>query len=152
MAAVYLYPSTCLFEGTVISEGRGTDKPFRIFGHPKLPKDLISFVPSPNEGAKRVSVSTRPAMAGEVSGSDESVRKKNFMDRSAWNIFWKIPPVSGKDSFFLPNGFFNKLAGNASPDGSNQKGLPGNAIRESWRKDIISFMDIRKKPAVPRFQ
>jgi uncharacterized protein YbbC (DUF1343 family) len=35
--SIYLYPSTCLFEGTVLSEGRGTDKPFEKFGHPLLP-------------------------------------------------------------------------------------------------------------------
>ena len=40
--SVYLYPSTCLFEGTVLSEGRGTDKPFEIFGHPLLPHNLYS--------------------------------------------------------------------------------------------------------------
>ena len=45
--SVYLYPSTCLFEGTVLSEGRGTDKPFQIFGHPLLPNNLYSFSQSP---------------------------------------------------------------------------------------------------------
>ena len=43
MQSIYLYPSTCFFEGTVLSEGRGTDKPFQIFGHPSLPKTLIRF-------------------------------------------------------------------------------------------------------------
>src|SRR5258705_5066644 len=50
--SIYLYPSTCFFEGTVLSEGRGTDKPFQKFGHPLFPKNLYSFVPQPNEGAK----------------------------------------------------------------------------------------------------
>src|SRR4051812_40364274 len=35
--SVYWYPSTCFFEGTVLSEGRGTSKPFQLFGHPSLP-------------------------------------------------------------------------------------------------------------------
>src|SRR5688500_2397835 len=52
MASVYLYPSTCLFEGTVLSEGRGTDRPFQMFGHPKLPDSLKSFTPTSREGAK----------------------------------------------------------------------------------------------------
>ena len=145
MAAVYLYPSTCLFEGTVISEGRGTDKPFRIFGHPKLPKDLISFVPSPNEGAKTGKCFNQTCYGWEVSGSDESVRKKLHGQISLEYLLEAYRLFPGKDSFFLPNGFFNKLAGNASLMDQIKKGLPGKAIRESWRKDIISFMDIRKK-------
>ena len=54
MQSVYLYPSICLFEGTAISEGRGTDRPFQIFGHPKLPENLYpyTFTPKPNEGSK----------------------------------------------------------------------------------------------------
>ncbi|MEO6637273.1 MAG: DUF1343 domain-containing protein, partial [Ginsengibacter sp.] len=40
--SIYWYASTCFFEGTVLSEGRGTDKPFQLFGHPSLPKNLIS--------------------------------------------------------------------------------------------------------------
>jgi uncharacterized protein YbbC (DUF1343 family) len=39
--AVILYPGTCLFEGTSCSEGRGTTRPFEIFGAPWLnPFDL----------------------------------------------------------------------------------------------------------------
>ncbi len=52
MSSVYWYPSTCLFEGTVISEGRGTDHPFEIFGHPNLPDNLYKFSPKATEGAK----------------------------------------------------------------------------------------------------
>jgi uncharacterized protein YbbC (DUF1343 family) len=47
MQAIYLYPSTCFIEGTVLSEGRGTDAPFQVFGHPTLPKNLYSFTPKP---------------------------------------------------------------------------------------------------------
>jgi uncharacterized protein YbbC (DUF1343 family) len=42
---IYWYPSTCFFEATAVSEGRGTEKPFEIFGHPSFPKDMYSFVP-----------------------------------------------------------------------------------------------------------
>jgi hypothetical protein len=49
--SIYWYPSTCLFEGTVLSEGRGTEKPFQYFGHPSLPKSLFSFTPISRQGA-----------------------------------------------------------------------------------------------------
>jgi len=51
MNAVYWYPSTCFFEGTNLSEGRGTDKPFEIFGAPSLPKNMYAFTPVSKEGA-----------------------------------------------------------------------------------------------------
>ncbi|MFM1961711.1 MAG: hypothetical protein RLZZ172_556, partial [Bacteroidota bacterium] len=50
-AAIYWYPSTCFFEGTVLSEGRGTPKPFQYFGHPQLPLSLFSFTPRAIPGA-----------------------------------------------------------------------------------------------------
>ena len=52
--SILLYPSLCLFEGTTMSVGRGTNFPFEVVGHPNFPKDdsTISFTPKPNEGAK----------------------------------------------------------------------------------------------------
>ena len=52
MASIDWYPSSCLFEGTVISEGRGTENPFCIFGHPSFSKTMISFTPISKQGAK----------------------------------------------------------------------------------------------------
>ncbi|HVG40113.1 MAG TPA: DUF1343 domain-containing protein, partial [Chitinophagaceae bacterium] len=52
MGSIYWYPSTCFFEGTVLSEGRGTDYPFQLFGHPSLPNTLYRFTPTSREGAK----------------------------------------------------------------------------------------------------
>ncbi len=51
MGSVYWYPSTCFFEGTNISEGRGTDEPFQIFGAPSLPKNMYAFTPVSKQGA-----------------------------------------------------------------------------------------------------
>jgi uncharacterized protein YbbC (DUF1343 family) len=50
--SINLYASLCLFEGTNISVGRGTEKQFQIFGSPFLPKSKFSFMPKPNLGAK----------------------------------------------------------------------------------------------------
>jgi uncharacterized protein YbbC (DUF1343 family) len=50
--SIILYPSLGLFEGTVVSVGRGTDKPFQILGHPKYPDTTFCFVPKPNKISK----------------------------------------------------------------------------------------------------
>ena len=50
--SVYLYPSLCFFEGTIVSVGRGTEKPFQIFGHPDLRGDF-TFTPESKGGASK---------------------------------------------------------------------------------------------------
>jgi uncharacterized protein YbbC (DUF1343 family) len=52
MRAIYLYPSTCYFEGTPVSLGRGTDKAFEMYGHPNMKGYLFSFIPRSIPGAK----------------------------------------------------------------------------------------------------
>ena len=61
MKSIYLYPSLCLFEGTVVSIGRGTDKPFQIIGHPDYVKGKYQFVPKSVEGAGKTKT-PRPYM------------------------------------------------------------------------------------------
>ncbi len=51
MNSILLYPSVCFFEGTVISEGRGTSSPFEVFGHPELKEGDYSFTPRSIPGA-----------------------------------------------------------------------------------------------------
>lgn len=52
MRSIYLYPSVCLFEGTVVSLGRGTDFPFQVYGHPDMSGYTFSFTPHSVPGAK----------------------------------------------------------------------------------------------------
>ena len=52
MAAVYLYPALGLFEGTVVSVGRGTDRPFQCIGYPGCPLGTFAFTPRSVPGAR----------------------------------------------------------------------------------------------------
>ena len=145
MKAIWLYPSTCLFEGTVLSEGRGTDKPFQIFGHPSLPKNLYSFTPKPNEGAKSSKNYNVVNYGWKVDGSDEEIIKeiddkiqlKYIID--AYKLFPK------KDSFFLKNNFIDKLMGNAKFQAQIKAGSSESEIRKSWQPGIEKFKLIRSK-------
>ena len=65
--AVYLYPSLCLFEGTVVSLGRGTDKPFEIYGHPDMKGYGFSFTPRPTAGAKHPPLEGRLCHGADLS-------------------------------------------------------------------------------------
>lgn len=145
MQSIYLYPSTCLFEGTVLSEGRGTDKPFQIFGHPALPKNLFAFTPKPNAGAKNSKCFFQQCYGWNLSGSNEETLKKvdNKIQLKYLIDAYKLFP--GKDTFFLKNNFINKLAGNDILIQQVKDEKSEEEIRASWQPGLIAFKAIRKK-------
>lgn len=146
MASVYLYPSTCFFEGTVLSEGRGTDRPFQMFGHPDLPDSLHSFTPKSREGAKSPKLVNQLCYGWDLGGSNEEVLKKvdariqlNWL-KTAYNLF------PGKDTFFINNGKnFDRLAGNSELQKQIKNGADEKTIRASWKPELDRFKKIRKK-------
>ncbi len=145
MQSVYLYPSTCLFEGTVLSEGRGTNKPFQVFGHPLYPKNLYSFIPKPNEGAKSSKHYYETCYGWNLSGNIEKVLKEvNNQVQLKWLMeAYKLFP--GKDTFFLKTNSFNRLAGNDILMQQIKDGKSEAEIRKSWNPGLNAFKTIRKK-------
>lgn len=143
--AIYLYPTTCLFEGTVLSEGRGTVKPFEYIGHPDLPKNMFSFTPHPNEGAKSSKHYGKVCYGWNFGGTPEEVLKKtNARIQLKWLIdAYAIFP--DKDSFFLKNNFISKLAGNDQLAQQIREGKSEEEIRKSWEPALSEFKLIRKK-------
>lgn len=145
MQSIYLYPSTCFFEGTVLSEGRGTDKPFQVFGHPSLPNTLYAFTPKPNAGAKSSKCFYQQCYGWNLSGTNEEVLK-NLNGRIQLKYFieaYKLFP--GKDTFFLKSNFINKLAGNDVFMQQIKQGLAEDEIRKSWQPGLTAFKATRKK-------
>ena len=150
--SIYLYPSTCFFEGTVLSEGRGTNKQFQVFGHPLLPKNLYSFTPNPNEGAKNSKLYGQVCYGWDLSGTPEEVLKK--VDNRI-QLKWLMEAYSlfpKKDSFFIipksgnmEQSFFNKLAGNNDLWQQIRDRKSEDEIRKSWEPKLSEFKKIRKK-------
>lgn len=145
MQSIYLYPSTCFFEGTVLSEGRGTETPFQVFGHPTLPKKLFSFTPKPNEGAKSSKCYNQLCYGWNLSGATDEVLKLVDNKLQIKYLLRAYEMFPGKDSFFLKNNFFNKLAGNDKLMSQIKSGLSENEIRKSWVTNLEKFKAIRKK-------
>lgn len=150
MQSIYLYPSTCFFEGTVMSEGRGTDMPFQVFGHPSLPKNLYSFTPKPNAGAKSSKCFYQKCYGWNLSGSKAKVLKSICDRDNGYQIqlkyfidAYKLFP--GKDSFFLKNNFIHKLAGTDLFMQQIKDGKSEAAIRKSWEPGLNEFKATRKK-------
>lgn len=143
MTAVYLYPSLCFFEGTQLSLGRGTDKPFQQFGHPLLKGYSYSFVPVPMPGANDPPLKNKKCYGELVATDPEKARQ--LVDgklRLKWLLeAYKAFPDKG--SFFTP--FFEKLSGTDELRKQIEQGLGEDEIRASWAKDLEAFRQIRKK-------
>lgn len=152
--AVYWYPSTCFFEGTVLSEGRGTDKPFQIFGHPDLPEKLYAFTPVANAGAADPKLKNQVCYGWNLSGSTEQVLQKinNRIQLKYLLEAYKLFP--DKENFFIKpkkagakheDYFFNKLAGNAALMQQIIDGKTEAEIRASWQPKLAAFKKVREK-------
>jgi uncharacterized protein YbbC (DUF1343 family) len=150
--SVYLYPSTCFFEGTTLSEGRGTDKPFQVFGAPSLPKNLYAFTPHPTEGAKNSKHYGEVCYGWNLSGTPEQVLQKiNNRIQLKWLMeAYRLFP--DKDHFFIlpksgnmENSFFNKLAGNNELWQQIKNGVSEKDIRASWEPALSDYKKIRRK-------
>ncbi len=146
MTAVYLYPSLCFFEGTIVSIGRGTDWPFQVIGHPgyanDVEKDLFEFIPAPNFGAKH------PVLEGETcygfdlhESSIKSLQEKATLDLSYLIDFYQH--VKASQSFFLPTNFIDLLAGSDLLRKQLSEGLDLATIRATWQADLEVFLLMR---------
>ena len=142
MASVYLYPSLCLFEGTVVSVGRGTSKPFRIFGHPDMPDEGFSFKPLPIKG-----VSENPPWEGKLCfGKDLTSYANDLKAEGRIELKWLISSynqLKHDEQFF--NAFFGKLAGTLTLRQQVESGLTRTQISESWKKGLDEYRQMRKK-------
>lgn len=136
--AIRLYPSLCLFEGTVISVGRGTQTPFLIIGNPEFTDLSFSFTPVAIPG-----MSNEPPHLGKTCyGIDLSnievlprINLKYLLD-----FYQKYPD---KDKFFI--GSFDRLAGTPELKEQIKKGMSEEEIRATWTKGLEEYKQIRSK-------
>lgn len=141
--SMLLYPSLGLFEGTVVSVGRGTDYPFQVFGYPNFPDKGFRYIPVEKRGA-----SVNPPYKGKpVYGIDLRDYSVNyFLDRREIILDWLIYSYSNypeKEKFF--NNFFNLLAGTSELRQQIESGLTPSEIRATWQPALEQYKQIRKK-------
>lgn len=143
MESVYLYPTFCLFEGTCISVGRGTDRPFEIIGHPMLDSTDFSFVPKSIPG-----MATNPLYEGKMCfGYDFHTYAGNYI--KGYGKLYLFPllelyrRLKDRTDFFNEN--FDRLAGTSTLREQIISGKNEDEIRKSWQPEIDNFKKIRKK-------
>ncbi len=140
--AITLYPSLCFFEGTTVSVGRGTDKPFQQIGAPYFTNTEYSFTPKGNEGAKH------PKYEGEVCHGFPLSEFAHYYINGLGEMYmyWLVEAYNmspDKDKFFTS--FFDKLAGNDALRKDIVAGKSVEDIRKSWASDLEAFKKVRKK-------
>lgn len=152
MASVYWYASTCLFEGTALSEGRGTDHPFVIFGHPSLPKNLYAFTPTSRAGAREPKLKDQLCYGWNLYGDNTSILQKINKKVQLQYLLEAYRNFPEKEKFFLvPKAgniqfsSFNRLAGNNELMQQIKEGKTEAQIRQSWLPKLDQFKQIRKK-------
>lgn len=141
MRAVYLYSSTCYFEGTVVSLGRGTQFPFETYGHPAMTGYSFSFVPRSIPGAK-----SPQFLDEECHGVD--LRRKPLRDIWAEkiNLEYVIDAyrnLNMGDKFFGKNNFFELLAGVDWFRSMIENGSSAAGISARWASDVENFKSRR---------
>lgn len=138
--AVYLYPSLCLFEGTVVSLGRGTDKPFEIYGHPAMTGYDFSFTPRPTAGAKH------PPLEGRLCyGADLSTMPLDQARQVGLTLRYVIEAYRNLglgEKFFTP--MFEKLLGAGYVRRMIIAGASEAEIRACWQADLQRFCEQRR--------
>lgn len=141
-AAMILYPSLCLFEGTSVSVGRGTDRPFEVFGAPFFTEGDYYFIPEPKTGA-----ANPPYKGQKCRGFDVRIFAENFMEKTEFiYLDWLVATVEmHENSPKLFNAFFDKLAGTDQLRKQLLSGKKASEIRESWRSDLEKYARIRNK-------
>ena len=135
--SINLYPSLCLFEGTTVSIGRGTDYPFQHFGAPYLESNY-SFTPKSGEGSRY------PKHENIKCFGTDLRFQGNYL--TAINLNWLIKSYnncSNKEKFF--NNFFDKLVGTDKLRLQIISGKTTKDIKESWKEDLSKFKEVREK-------
>lgn len=139
--AIYLYPSTCLFEGTVCSLGRGTEAPFEMYGHPSYKGVTFEFTPHSTAGAKNPPLKDQKCYGVDLRAvDDEAVIKAGF------NLEYVIDAYRNLgmgEKFFTR--MFLLLTGVDYVKEMIIAGHSADEIRARWQGDVAQFKELRRK-------
>ena len=133
--SIYLYPSTCFFEGTVMSLGRGTSLPFQVYGHPDYKGSNYSFTPQSISGAKNPPLLGKKCYGVDLSGTDDKYIRKQGIDLSYVIDAYKNLNIGSK--FFTS--FFDLLAGCSYIREMIEQGCDADEIKARWQDDVTKF-------------
>ena len=142
--AIALYPSLCLFEGTTVSVGRGTDWPFEVVGTPHPSSVEWNATYALADGQKVYLFTFTPQGEKKCYGFDlREIQVPSKFDLSYLEMMYNVVSIRGL--FFLGNNFFEKLAGTGELRKQIMEGIDEEEIRASWQPGIDHFKTIRSR-------
>lgn len=144
MLSIYLYPAVCYFEATKVSLGRGTDKPFEIYGHPDFDpaKYPFSFTPRSVDGAKNPPQLDQLCHGVDLSGMTEEQAIANGVDLTYLIDSYNALGKPEMDQFFRK--FFELLIGRGDIRDMIKEGKSAAEIKATWAGDVEKFKKQRK--------
>lgn len=142
--AILLYPSLGLFEGTIVSLGRGTDFPFQYVGNPFVDQASfpLSFTPKSTTITKKPKYQDTLCYGIDMRIQFDYILKHKQIDLTLLNMFYHHS--SNKQSVFFDNNF-NYHAGNEELKQQTILSISPMEIRDSWKSALYDFKKIRKK-------
>ena len=138
--SVYLYPTLCFFEGSIVSVGRGTETPFQIYGHPDM-RGSYTFMPQSTSGA------SKPLLEGQRCRGENLVEYAHDYahNDNQLHLEWIIETYQQlKDKGFFKD-YFRLLLGDNQLQRDIENGKSAEEIRASWKDDLEAFKAIREK-------
>ena len=144
MLSIYLYPSTCYFEGTTVSLGRGTDWPFQVYGHPDMSGREFSFTPRSRAGAKNPPQLDRLCHGVDLHTMDAEAAIAQGINLEYVIDAYRDLTAQGKQ-FYLKSNFFDKLMGRSDIRDMIAQGMTAAQIKATWADDVARF----RKQRVP---
>lgn len=144
LQSILLYASLCYFEATDVSVGRGTDKPFQIYGHPELTNLTYRFRPQSGPGAKRPTQQDNWCFGEDLSQLPlDSLYRKHIDLTYLVNTYRTLSAKNQTEKRVLTS-FFEKLIGSKKIRAMLDEGLDAKTIAETWKDDVKRFKEQRK--------
>lgn len=140
MKSVYLYPSTCLFEATPVSLGRGTELPFQIYGHPDMKGYHYEFTPKSKPGAQHPPQENKTCYGVDLSQLSNELIWSKGLDLSY--VIDAYRNLNLEDRFF--RSFFERLIGNGEIRKMIEQGKSAEEIKATWQDDVEKFKKQRR--------
>ena len=140
MKAIYLYPAMCYFEATPVSLGRGTDRPFEMYGHPAMKKGGYSFTPRSMPGAKEPPQLGKLCYGVDLGNLDNEEIIARGIDLSY--LIDAYNQVGMGDKFF--RSFFELLIGRGDIRKMIEEGRSADEIKATWAGDVEKFKKQRR--------
>lgn len=136
--AIALYPSICLFEGTALSVGRGTQHPFEFIGHPSLKNQPFEFTP-----VSIPTMSAKPKLENQVCYGIDLRKVKAERRISLKYLIDMYNQFPDKENFFIS--YIDKLSGYKDFKEQIKQGMTEEQIRASWEPALSNYKEMRKK-------